>query len=350
MVGDSEKASSGSTRKSIRPKIQPNFPSKPTPLQPSVKEKPSANGLLELQSDIRSFRAYLTSERGLSANTLSAYQRDLCHFTDWVTETGLRNHLTPTLDDFSGYLEYLKSLELAPPSVARNLAALRGFYRFLKLEEKVGDSAVHLLASPGLWHKIPQVLSPESVHRLLHSPDPSHRHHLRDRALLETLYATGCRASEVCGLKFRDINFEEAWCRCTGKGSKQRLVLLGRPAINAIKDYLGNARPNLIVHAGSETPLFATTSGQPLNRAQLWYVVKRHVRALGLHHKVTTHTLRHSFATHLLSGGADLRAVQEMLGHSSITTTQRYTHVDRERLKSIHKAFHPRGDNQILLQ
>ncbi len=350
MAADSEKALSGSTRKNIRPKIVPKFPAKPPQLLAPIKKRAIPNGLMELDSDIRSFRAYLTSERGLSPNTLSAYQRDLNHFTDWVTETGLRNHLTPTLDDFSSYLEHLKSLDLAPPSVARNLAALRGFYRFLKLEEKVGDSAVHLLASPGLWHKIPQVLSPESVHRLLNGPDPTHRHYLRDRALLETLYATGCRASEVCGLKFRDIHFGEAWCRCTGKGSKQRLVLLGRPAIQAIQDYLSHARPGLILQPGSNTTLFATTSGQPLNRAQIWYVVKRHVRALGFNHKVSTHTLRHSFATHLLSGGADLRAVQEMLGHSSITTTQRYTHVDRERLKSIHRAFHPRGDKPNLLQ
>lgn len=343
MADDLEKASSGSSPKSIRPKIQPKFPSMPVPAKARGAAEPVVHGLLELQSDIRAYKAYLTSERGLSSNTLAAYQRDLNHFTDWVVESGLRNHLNPNLDDFATYLEFLKEMNLAPPSVARNLAALRGFYRFLKLEEKVGDSAVHLLASPSLWHKVPQVLSPETVYRLLNAPDPSHRHYLRDKALLETLYATGCRASEVCGLKLRDINFEQALCRCTGKGSKQRMVLLGRPAINAIQEYLNHIRPGIAIQAGSDTPLFATASGQALNREQVWYVVKRHVRALGLHHKVTTHTLRHSFATHLLSGGADLRAVQEMLGHSSITTTQRYTHVDRERLKAIHNAFHPRG-------
>ncbi len=311
-------------------------------LRPAESEKAPSAGLLEYQSDVAAFRAYLTAERGLSSNTLQAYMRDLGHFEEWFASAGLASHLRPSLNDFADYLSFLKDANLAPPSIARNLAALRGFYRFLKLEEKVTDSAIHLLASPSLWHRIPQVLSPEAVHRLLNAPEASARHHLRDRAILETLYATGCRASEVCSLKLKDLNMDEGWCRCTGKGSKERMVLLGRPALEAIRTYLKDGRPGMA--SGSDVPLFAAPSGVALNREQVWYIVKKHVRALGLHHKVTTHTLRHSFATHLLGGGADLRAVQEMLGHSSIATTQRYTHVDRERLKAIHKQFHPRGE------
>lgn len=325
MAADSGKASSTSGRKS---KTAP---------EPKV-----TRSLVAYQDDVRLFKAYLTSERGLASNTLAAYLRDLSHFGDWLAQRSLSSHLNPTLDDFADYLSYLKDLDLASPSIARNLAALRGFYRFLKLEEKVTDSAIHLLASPSLWHRIPQVLSPETVQRLLQAPQPSQRYHLRDRAILETLYATGCRASEVCSLKLKEINLEEGWCRCRGKGSKERMVLLGRPSVEAIKAYLRDGRPGQA--PGHEGPLFATPSGTPLNREQVWYIVKKHVRSLGLHHKVSTHTLRHSFATHLLGGGADLRAVQEMLGHASITTTQRYTHVDRERLKAIHKQFHPRGD------
>lgn len=380
MAADSEKVSSTSGRKKTSPLKNPSLgkpelskpatgnaaPSKGTTTKsppvvstkknsvPSGKKAakvspqsgltPAQNGrLIEFQEDVRAFRAYLTAERGLSKNTLEAYNRDLQHFETWLANQGSLDHLKPSLNDFADYLEYLKETNLAPPSIARNLAALRGFYRFLKLEEKVTDSAIHLLASPSLWHRIPQVLSPEAVHRLLNAPQPSKRNNLRDRAILETLYATGCRASEVCGLKLKEINLEEGWCRCRGKGSKERMVLLGRPSLEAIKLYLAEGRPGMA--QGSDVPLFANSSGQPLNREQVWYIVKKYVRALGLHHKVTTHTLRHSFATHLLGGGADLRAVQEMLGHSSITTTQRYTHVDRERLKAIHKQFHPRGEN-----
>jgi integrase/recombinase XerD len=214
------------------------------------------------------------------------------------------------------------------------------FYKYLRLEERTDETAVELLGSPKLWPRIPQVLSPEAVDQLLAAPQAQDRFFHRDRAILETLYATGCRASEVSDLKIEDLHLDAAFLKCTGKGNKQRVVPLNRPAIAAIRTYLGEVRP-----AGSSQsgPVFISKSGRPLGRIVLWKLVKKYCQRAGLHADVSPHTLRHSFATHLLSGGADLRAVQELLGHASITTTQHYTHIDRGRLKQLHQKFHPRG-------
>jgi integrase/recombinase XerD len=296
-----------------------------------------------LADDVQAFRHYIQAERGLAVNTQLAYGRDLDRFAQWVAGGGLESYLTPSLRDFSHYLEYLRAEKLAPPSIARHLVALKMFYRFLRLEERATDSTVELLSSPALWERIPQVLSPEGVTKLLEAPRPEDRYYLRDRAILETLYATGCRASEVVGLKMADLYLDSAFCKCQGKGSKQRIVPLGRAAINALHAYLDQVRPRL-VQATPEAPwVFVSRGGKVLNREMLWILVKKYVRRAGVNAKVSPHTLRHSFATHLLSGGADLRIVQELLGHSSIHTTQRYTHVDRDRLRAIHKQFHPRG-------
>jgi integrase/recombinase XerD len=187
------------------------------------------------------------------------------------------------------------------------------------------------------------VLSPDNVDRLLASPLPADRFFHRDRALLETLYATGSRASEVVGLKLADLHLDSAFCKCFGKGSKQRVVPLGRSAVAALRNYLEVQRPRL-VPAGSDVPwVFVSRGGKQLTREMLWVLVKKYVRRAGLNPKVSPHTLRHSFATHLLAGGADLRTVQELLGHANIRTTQQYTHVDRDRLRAIHRRFHPRG-------
>lgn len=302
----------------------------------------SAN-IVELNDDVRAFRNYLKAERGLAENTVLAYGHDMDKFADWFGQANLASHLSPTVRDLTNYISYLRDLKLAPPSIARHLISLKMFYRFLRLEERVQRNTVELLSSPSLWERIPQVLSPESVEKLLAAPLPLERFYFRDRALLETLYATGARASEVIGLKLIDLQLESQFCKCTGKGSKQRVVPLGRPAVAAIKEYLETSRPKL-VHANVEAPwLFVSRGGRALTREMLWILVKKYVRRAGLNPKVSPHTLRHSFATHLLSGGADLRMVQELLGHASIQTTQHYTHVDRERLKAIHKKFHPRG-------
>jgi integrase/recombinase XerD len=297
-----------------------------------------------LTDDVHAFRHFIRSERGLADNTLLAYGRDLDRFTLWVQMGGLADYLAPNLRELANYIGFLRDEEhLAPPSVARHLVALKVFYRFLRMEERTTETTVELLSSPTLWSRIPQVLSPENVNKLLEAPQPADRYCLRDRALLETLYATGSRASEVVGLKRVDLHLDAGFCKCFGKGSKQRIVPLGRIAVNALHDYLDNLRPRLVQSSPDAPWVFVSRGGKQLTREMLWVLVKKYVRRAGLHSKVSPHTLRHSFATHLLAGGADLRTVQELLGHSNIRTTQQYTHVDRDRLRAIHRQFHPRG-------
>jgi integrase/recombinase XerD len=303
--------------------------------------------LAELNSDVAAFRHYLQSERGLADNTVQAYGRDLDRFAKWCALVKFTDYISPSLKELARYIAFLHDEQLAPPSVARHLVALKMFYRFLRLEERANAAAVDLLGSPKLWERVPHVLSPAGVEDLLKAPQPGDRFYLRDRALLETLYATGCRASEVVGLKQADLYLDSAFCRCTGKGNKQRVVPLGRPAVAALRDYLAVkdsaqsiASPGPAPH---EANVFTTKSGKPMTRILLWALVKKYCRRAGLPKKISPHSLRHSFATHLLSGGADLRIVQELLGHSSIQTTQHYTHVDRERLKAMHRQFHPLG-------
>jgi integrase/recombinase XerD len=300
--------------------------------------------LAELQSDVAAFRHYLQSERGMSDNTVQAYGRDLDRFAAWAATVRFTEYTRPTLKDLARYLAFLNDENLAPPSVARHLVALKMFYRFLRLEERADASAVDLLGSPKLWQRIPQVLSPQAVDQLLKAPQPGDRFYLRDRALLETLYATGCRASEVVSLKVADVYLDAGFCKCFGKGNKQRVVPLGRPAVAALREYLGAVDGPDAGRLSLPTGLcFTTKSGRPLTRIHLWAIVKKYCRRAGLPATVSPHTLRHSFATHLLAGGADLRTVQELLGHASIHTTQHYTHVDRDRLKALHRKFHPRG-------
>jgi integrase/recombinase XerD len=312
--------------------------------------------LSELPSDVAAFRHYLAAERGLADNTVAAYGRDLDRFAGWAAAVRLEHYLAPTLKDLGRYIAFLNDEGLAAPSVARHLASLRTFYRFLRLEERADPAAVELLGSPKLWQRVPQVLAPDAVDRLLRAPQPGDRFYLRDRAILETLYATGCRASEVVNLKIEDVYLDAAFCKCTGKGNKQRVVPLGRPAVAALQAYLdekaSGGRKSPVAGkeetGGSRPPLapahvFTSRTGRPLTRITLWKLVKKYCRRAGLPGATHPHTLRHSFATHLLAGGADLRAVQELLGHASIQTTQHYTHIDRARLRAIHKKFHPRA-------
>jgi integrase/recombinase XerD len=303
----------------------------------------ASSHLAALHADLTAFRDYLAAERGMAKNTVLAYERDLCKFRDWVAGGGLPSHLRPSVRDLTHYLAYLKEGGLAATSVARNLIATKMFYRFLRLEERVEQNTVELLSSPRLWERIPQVLSPESVEKLLNAPRNEDRFYLRDRALLETLYATGSRASEVVNLQLPDLHLESAFCKCTGKGNKQRVVPLGAPAISMLKIYLQDLRP-VLTQGDKENPwVFVSKGGRRLTREMLWILVKKYVGRAGLNAKVSPHTLRHSFATHLLAGGADLRTVQELLGHANIRTTQHYTHVDRSRLQAVHRQFHPRG-------
>ncbi len=278
----------------------------------------------------------------MAVNTVMAYGRDLERFSAWVGDGGLKNYLAPKLRELGSYLGLLREEGLAPSSAARHLVAMKMFYRFLRMEERGDPAAVELLSSPSLWERVPTVLSPSAVERLLAAPQAGERFFHRDRALLETLYATGARASEVVGLSLSDLSIESGYCKCFGKGSKQRIVPLGAPALAALKSYINGPRRELV---GEREPgfVFVSRGGRKLTREMLWVLVRKYSQRAGLSGKVSPHTLRHSFATHLLAGGADLRAVQEMLGHASIRTTQVYTHVDHSRLKAVHAQFHPRG-------
>lgn len=291
------------------------------------------------------FLSYLDAECGMSKNTIDAYRRDLDRFFTWNRDNARAGVHDIGVATVTSFLEYLQSLDLAASSIGRNLVAVRMFFRYLMLEGVVAESTVDLVSSPKLWERLPKVLSPDMVDALLNAPEgPVDRYYRRDRALLAVMYATGCRVSEVVNLKSQDIHLAESYCLCTGKGNKQRLVSLNPVAIDAVRKYIEIERSDLVTVAGEDPGwLFLTRSGRRLNRESVWSLVQRYAARVGCGAEVSPHTLRHSFATHLLAGGADIRALQEMLGHSSIRTTQIYTHVEHSRLKAVHKQCHPRG-------
>jgi integrase/recombinase XerD len=289
------------------------------------------------------FLHYLMAECGVSANTLAAYRADLARFSQWR-----RKHVPVPLakleiSDLVGYIDHLGANGLAPSSIGRHLASLTTYFRFLIYDGRLKENIAKLLSAPTIWDRLPNVLGPASVDRLLSTPNTETPLGRRDRALLETLYATGCRASEVVGLRPGDLDLKTGTARCVGKGDKQRVVPLGARAREAIQTYLASDRPRLIARRPEIAEVFVSRLGRPLSRVGLWRIVTAHAGAAGLSGKVSPHTLRHSFATHMLAGGADLRVVQEILGHASIATTQIYTRVEMSRLLEIHKAFHPRG-------
>ena len=284
---------------------------------------------------------YLRSECSLAENTVMAYTRDMKRFTTWL---GKRSIQKLTVTELSDFMAYLTAQKLAPSSIARHIVAVKMFFRYLQLEGVLVDNKVELLGSQKLWQRIPSVMSPGEVDRFLMAPKRYELYHFRDRALLEMLYATGCRASELSNLKIRDLHLDQRYCKCHGKGSKQRLTPLGDAAIEAVNLYLEKQRPKLEAARPEEADwVFLSRSGRRLRREAIWELVKKYSAIAGISISISPHTLRHSFATHLLAGGADLRRVQEMLGHSSIATTQIYTHVDQSRLKKVHKQFHPRA-------
>ena len=288
-----------------------------------------------------SFIDYLRSECQLSVNTVMAYQRDITRFFDWV---GKRDVPSLSVQELSDFVGFLGELRLAPASIARSIVAVKMFYRYLQLEGIIVDNKVELLGSQKLWQRIPEVLSPKQVDRFLRAPKKIEIYHWRDRALLEMLYATGCRASELSNLRLRDLHLEERYCKCHGKGNKQRMAPIGDAAVEAVTMYLKQQRPRLAAMNMSEADwLFLSRGGRRMRREAVWELVKKYALIAGIPTSISPHTMRHSFATHLLAGGADLRQVQEMLGHASIATTQIYTHVDQSRLKKVHQQFHPRA-------
>ncbi|MCS7306794.1 MAG: tyrosine recombinase XerD [Thermoguttaceae bacterium] len=368
---------------------------------------------LHPRSWVEAFAAYAASECHLAQNTVAAYVRDLRRFFEWLGDRPIQELTITDLGDYAGWLA---EQQLAAASIARHLVSLRVFFRYLQLEGLLQENLAELLGSQKLWERIPKVLTPQQVEKLLEAPGPHDPLWRRDRAILELLYATGCRVSELAYLRLEDLHLPEGYCVCRGKGDKERMVPLGARARAAVEAYLTEERPRLVKKAllaaqlapsgmdlGNRTALHPATHpatddiarpgqgartrrgfddggrscsgssgqlspdrwpwlvpgsagqaegppwlllsyrGRRLRRERIWELVKRYALRVGAPSDISPHTLRHSFATHLLAGGADLRIVQQMLGHANIATTQIYTHVDLNRLKTVHKRFHPRA-------
>ncbi len=309
--------------------------------QRKVTQRVALDSGSEAQGWSASFLNYLRNEVHLADNTVTAYGRDLARFRNWLGKRRIGHLTIQQLSDFAGWLGDEK---LAPASIARHLAALKVFFRYLELEGVLHENLAELLGSRVLWKRIPEVMTLDQVRRFLRAPGADDGMRRRDRALLELLYATGCRASEISQLQLQDVHLAERYCKCRGKGERERLVPLGASAVECVQDYLEKQRPELAACAPSPPPwLILSRRGRRLRREAIWELVKKYARRSGVSAAISPHTLRHSFATHLLAGGADLRHVQEMLGHANITTTQIYTHVDASRLKAVHRQFHPRA-------
>lgn len=284
---------------------------------------------------------HLRVERGLSENTLSAYGHDFAKLKAWCDERG-RPPLELVQGDLSAFIAALRESGLQARSVARVVHALKGLYRFAIREGRLDLDPMENLRAPRAFHALPRFLSGRQVEALLRAPDPGTPLGLRDRAILETMYATGLRASEVTGLRPTDVDLEVGIVTAFGKGKKERLVPLGREAQAAVRRYLEEVRPGL-ARGRAAGPLFLNNRGGKLSRMGLWSIVRRHALRAGVERVLTPHVLRHSFASHLLERGADLRSLQAMLGHADISTTQIYTHITRERLRTLYDQFHPRA-------
>lgn len=285
------------------------------------------------------FITYLRVERGLSENTILAYSRDLVRFIKYLESRDL-NPVKISRNVIRDYLGHLAN-DLSKRSQARNLSAVKTFFRFLVSEGRMEENPARLLETPRIQRKLPDILSLDEVEQLLAQPNVTIPLGQRDRAMLELLYATGLRVSELVNLRLLDVNMEAGYVKTLGKGSKERMVPFGEKALQTLKRYLSHGRPSLLKD-GHPSQLFLNFRGKPLTRQGFWKIIKNHGRMAGIMKNIKPHGLRHSFASHLLEAGADLRSVQVMLGHADITTTQIYTHVTRERLKELHGACHPR--------
>jgi len=287
------------------------------------------------------FVRYLRSECHLAENTVLAYDRDLRRFLEWLAGRRIEGL---AISDLAGYPAWLTDQELAAASISRHVVSLKVFFRYLQLEGILVENQAELLGTQKLWQRVPTVLSATELDELLSAPRPPQPWWRRDRAMLEMLYATGCRVSELSMLRPRDVHLSDQYCLCHGKGDKQRVVPLGKKAIVAVEVYLEHERPKLAERGQAESAfLLLSSRGARLRRERIWELIKLYARQVGCAAELSPHSFRHSFATHLLAGGADLRQVQEMLGHASIATTQIYTHVDHSRLKKVHESFHPRA-------
>lgn len=296
-----------------------------------------------MRDAIEAFLQFLELEKGYSGNTLAAYRNDLEQFAQAMEEEGISSWEQVNQDVIIDYIMSLREREYASSTVARKIAALKSFFHFLAAEEIISDDPTLNLDSPKVKKRLPVTLSYEEVERLLDAPKGSSPKAIRDKALLELLYATGMRVTELVSLDLEDINLASATVRVRqGKGSKERIIPIHSRAVEALREYLAKAR-RMLLKSPDERALFLNHRGERLTRQGLWLIIKQYVREAGIKTEVTPHTLRHSFATHLLNGKADLRHVQELLGHANISTTQIYTHISSERLREIYDESHPRA-------
>jgi len=291
---------------------------------------------------VERFDDFLALEQGASVETSKAYRLDIERFVTYEQVKGATSPSEVGSRSLREYIYHLKDLGLAPASIRRNISAVRTYFKFLLGEGHVVSDPSERLETPKKWRTLPEVLGVDEIERLLAAPSLDERLAFRDRAMLEVAYGAGLRVSEWISLGVRDVMLQDHLVRVFGKGAKERLIPIGRKAIGAIAIYLRELRPVLEKGEGKGI-LFLSARGQPLSRMGAWKILRKYVDKAGITKPVSPHTLRHSFATHLLEGGADLRAVQEMLGHVDISTTQIYTHIDREYLRSVHKQFHPRS-------
>lgn len=291
---------------------------------------------------LQAFIEYLLVEKGLSSNTIEAYQRDISKLLEYLKHKSIKQIDNVSKDTLAAYIFYLKKKEQSPATIARQIAALKGFFRFLCLEGVIGVDPSLNLESPKLAKKLPRVLSEEEMINLLEKKNTDKPIELRDLAILELLYATGMRVSELVNLNLGQVDLDLAFVRCVGKGDKERIIPLGLIAVHAIKAYLKEIRPKLLKNV-AELALFLNHHGQRMTRQGYWKLIKKYAQTTGLTKAITPHTLRHTFATHLLAHGADLRSVQELLGHADVATTQIYTHLTKSRLKEVYEKTHPRA-------
>lgn len=290
---------------------------------------------------INQFLNYLSVERSLSANTISSYKRDLIIFRKYLGNKNISSWAGVSRSDINSFLLKRREAGVNPSTVARELVAMKMFFRFLVQEGLLKEDPTSALETPRLWKRLPESLSVEEVERIIKTPKTDMPIGFRDRTCLELLYATGMRVSEAADLKINDINLDVGFVRCHGKGDKERIVPLGKTARKYLGNYLSGVR-TVLAKKNTEPYLFLSRLGKRISRQSIWKMMKKYARRAGIKKKIGPHTLRHSFATHLLERGADLRVVQEMLGHANISTTQIYTHVNKDRLKMIHRMFHPR--------
>lgn len=291
---------------------------------------------------VQSFLDYLKIERGLSKNTIQSYEDDLQAYCSFLSAAGIQNILSANSEVLSKFMFHEKDRKLSAATIARRISCIKTLYKFFTREGFIKENVTELIQSPKLWKRIPDVLNAEEVKRIIEGPDLHKKQGLRDRAILEMMYAAGLRVSETADLLVNNLNLEVGFIRVKGKGSKERIVPVGNKAIHFIQRYLQEVRPLLLKK--KESPyVFLNKSGARLSRQSIWKMIAAVVRQVGIRKLVTPHTLRHSFATHLLEGGADLRSVQEMLGHADISTTQIYTHVNKKKLVEVYQKYHPRA-------